>query len=265
MTFHLENLNVEFISLVKSPANRKKILLKDKNARTFEIVKTDSELKRVYGIVYSPDEEDSQGDMADAGTIRKAADEFMKHGRANNVDKDHDFVAKDAFVAESWIIRKGDPMFGDESDGAWAVGIQITSEGLWKAAKDGEITGLSLAGSGSRVQKDDEPPGWFKKFFTKTEGKGEMDEEQSKELTEAIHALTAAVESTKKPEQEEEEPAGDSEEKPVEKADSFAEILEELEAARKKDMEEVQKMIADIAKKGRTDAGSTPGIESEMV
>jgi hypothetical protein len=281
MAYQLKELSVEFISLVKSPANRKGLVLKGRDARTFEIKKTDAKLKRAYGVVYAPDEEDAQGDSADAETIRKAADEFMKDGRLKNVDSDHDFVPKGAFVAESWIVRKGDPTFSGESEGAWAVGIQITDDALWKGLESGEYTGISLAGNGRRVKKeDDEPPGWFRRFLAKAGRKaddGETGEdvekmedemkEQFDEIKAAIAELKAAL--AKRPEGEE-EPEEEGVQKSGETVAALAKQVEELKAevskARTDAADEMKKLLAEALAKGRGEtAGPGQSVESEMV
>lgn len=144
----LENLAVHFISLVKRPANGRGVVLKcAAGAHAVRLTKADGRLKRLYGIVYAPDEMDAQGDWADAETIRKAADTWMQEGRARYVDREHEFEPVPAFVAESWIIRSGDPLFPTEREGAWAVGIQIEDAALWDAIEAGEVEGISLAGT----------------------------------------------------------------------------------------------------------------------
>lgn len=150
----ITDLDVQFISLVKRPANGRGIVLRGATsaAREFAIAKADPVLKRVYGIVYAPDSVDAQGDWTDAETIRKAADGWMRYGRAPNVDMEHDFQPLPAFVAESWLVKSGDPLFPDETPGAWAVGIQIEDAQLWDAIEAGEVEGLSLAGT-ARLEK----------------------------------------------------------------------------------------------------------------
>lgn len=175
----LKDLSVSYLSLVASPATGKKLALKSakgERAQTFAIVKTDDEMMRAYGIVYAPDQEDAHGDSADAATIRKAQAEFMREGRLQNVDTEHSFIAEMAFVAESWLVRKGDPMFPAEPQGAWAVGIQIGDPDLWRQLKSGELTGISLAGI-ARVEPDPvgqniytektaaDAPGWVERLI----------------------------------------------------------------------------------------------------
>lgn len=149
----LKNISVQFISLVRKGANQKTIIWKSGDGdppRSWqvEIAKTDEDKRLVFGIVYSPGEVDSQGDMTDAAEIEKAAYDFLKASRTGDgVDKDHTFTPESgAFVAESWLVRKGDPVFQDQPEGSWGVAIKVDDDVLWDAVKKGEIGGLSMGG-----------------------------------------------------------------------------------------------------------------------
>lgn len=148
----LKKIDVNFISLVDKGANRKKLIFKSLPGtlplfeKTLLIKKYDEEQRIVFCIVYSPDEADTQGDIASADVIKDAAYNFMRAARTNNVDKQHDFIPDEGFVAESWIVKENDSIFPDEPAGSWAVGIKVENEETWQAVKKGEITGLSLAG-----------------------------------------------------------------------------------------------------------------------
>lgn len=121
----LKDLSVSFLSLVARPATGKTLTLKSakpgERVGTFEIVKTDDERMMAFGIVYAPDQVDSHGDSADATTIRRAAYEFMREGRLRNVDQEHSFSPEMAYVAESWLVRKGDELFptSRKAHGRW--------------------------------------------------------------------------------------------------------------------------------------------------
>lgn len=184
----ITDLDVQFISLVKRPANGRGILLRGATsaAREFAIVKADPVLKRVYGIVYAPDSVDAQGDWTDAETIRKAADAWMQSGRSRNVDAEHDFTPLPAFVAESWLVKSGEPLFPDEKPGAWAVGIQIEDAALWDAIEAGEVEGLSLAGT-ARLEKMARR---IKTFFTRKET--EMDVDDIKRIVKEVLSETVS-------------------------------------------------------------------------
>lgn len=165
----LTDLSVSFISLVDVPATGKGLVLKaakpGERANAFEIIKMDDERMVAYGIVYSPDQKDSHGDFADADTIRRAAYHFLRDARTQAVDRQHSFNEESAYVAESWIVQKGDARFPDEPAGSWAVGIQIGDPDLWKQLKSGDLTGISLAGT-ARVEAEpsDDPKRFLEKL-----------------------------------------------------------------------------------------------------
>jgi len=165
----LTDISITHISLVKAGANGKQVIYKSAaNDGNYEsmisIKKTDEEKGVIYGIVYAPDQVDSQGDFATKEEIEKAAYDFMKSLNANNVDVEHSFRSEAAFVAESWIVKSNDPTFPNEPEGSWAVAIKLEDESLKQLAKSGEIGGISMAGVAQRhpVEKSD---GSLKKLF----------------------------------------------------------------------------------------------------
>lgn len=178
MPNELSDIDVLFVSLVHKGANQKQIIWKSARA-TEEAVelkhitfkKIDDDKQMVYGIVYAPEEVDTDGDFATAEEIEKAAYNFMRHRRTDKVDQQHDYNPDEGFVAESWILKSGDPVFPEEPVGAWAVGIKVENSETWALVKSGEITGLSMAGEANRteVEKIDEPGlfGRMAQFFQK--------------------------------------------------------------------------------------------------
>jgi hypothetical protein len=152
----LKSVDVTFISLVDKGANQKTIIYKQANKpanapadnyqKTISIKKTDEEQHLVYGIVYSPDEVDTEGDFTNADVIKEMAHNFMKNLKITNVDKQHDFQADEGAVVESWLIKANDPTFPNDPEGSWAVAIKVVKEDTWTKIKSGEITGLSMAG-----------------------------------------------------------------------------------------------------------------------
>lgn len=165
MATELRDMKVDFLSLVSKGANGKKVIWKSgddrpEGAELFETplkkIRKSDEKRMVYGIVYSPDEVDSQGEFAKRGEIEKAAYGFMKGLRLLNVDAQHDFDPKAAFVAESWITKGVDPLFPDDPEGSWAVGIRVEDEALWDGVKKGDLGGLSMAGYAAKIRKGEE-------------------------------------------------------------------------------------------------------------
>jgi hypothetical protein len=167
MAKKLKNIKINWLSLVKKGANQRHVLLKfaDGEApelRAIPFAKVDDEKKLVYGVVYAPDSVDAHGDFTTKDEIEKASQDFMKSMKNLNVDKDHSFKSEHAFVAESWIIRKGDPLFPGEPEGSWAVAIKIEDQELWKSLKDNGYTGLSMAGTAEKI---DDQEGLLKKAY----------------------------------------------------------------------------------------------------
>ena len=196
----LKNINVSIISLVDKGANLKQILFKSKDSpeiptysTQIKILKTDPAKRMVYGIVYSPEETDSQGDIASAEEIEKASQVFMKNGRTNQVDKQHDGNPDEGFIAENWITREGDALFKDSApEGSWAVGIKVEDNDTWSEVEKGEITGLSLAGSAQTKDLENETPGLFKSILDKIRKGLFADKVKSVELRRKGYAIIDA-------------------------------------------------------------------------
>lgn len=194
MAKRLKDIKITHISLVKAGANGKSFIYKGENEYfcDVQIVKSDEEKGVVYGIVYSPDEIDSQGDSATKEEIEKAAFLFMKNLNINNVDKNHDFKPEGAFVCESWIVKSGDPLFGEEKVGSWAVGIKLESDDLKTAVKKGELRALSMAGSATKEDLNDDS--LFKSFLKGFESifknlKNERDDVKENEVMQVAKGL----------------------------------------------------------------------------
>lgn len=142
---------MQFISLVKHPANRRPIIYKSAEGQfemDIRIIKTDKLKKFIYGVVYEPNAVDTQDDSAGAPLIQNTAHEFLKMGLVNMVDEQHDFEPGKGKIVESFILRGEDPNFPNVNKGAWCVVIE-PDESVIEAIERGDIGGLSLAGQGS--------------------------------------------------------------------------------------------------------------------
>ncbi|OUT11079.1 hypothetical protein B9N62_07020 [Campylobacter concisus] len=213
MAREITDMQIKLISLVSAGANNKKIIYKNENFNELlrvDFKKSDAEQGVVYGIVYAPDEVDTQGDFANADEIKRAAYNFMKRSDLSYcIDVNHNFNIADAYICESWIVKSKDKFFNEE--GAWAVGIKIEDEELREMIKNGTITGLSMYGSGVIKAQDKteiEKNGFLsalKEFFGSNEIKKEthkgetMDENRVAELVKAgISANDARLETLEK-------------------------------------------------------------------
>lgn len=102
------------------------------------------EERLVYGEVYAPNRGDADKEFMDSATIKKMAHDFIRNLLANNVDVQHDNKTMGGVsVVESFIARKGDPDFIEDS---WVVGVNIDNDQIWAKVKKGEINGFSLEG-----------------------------------------------------------------------------------------------------------------------
>jgi len=113
------------------------------------IIKTARDQQIVYGVVSEPGVEDLQGDILSESEIRKACHKFMQTGQ--RIGKEHQGPAK-ASIIESYIAPtdfkcNGQPV----RKGSWNMAVKVHDKGLWQAVKKGEITGFSIAGTGSRT------------------------------------------------------------------------------------------------------------------
>ena len=81
-------------------------------------------------------------------TIEKLAHEYLMNGRMYSVTTDHEDMADDIVLVESWIkASKNDKSveYGlDVPDGTWLVAMKCTNEDVWKRVKSGELRGFSI-------------------------------------------------------------------------------------------------------------------------
>lgn len=113
----------------------------------------------VYGEVYAPDRPDAQGEYMTREHIRKMAHNFIRSGRADQIDVMHgNKIVKGSSVVESFVADDDDTRF---IPGAWVVGVHVSDPGLWADIKKGEINGFSMEALVTRHEQDvdvDFPP-----------------------------------------------------------------------------------------------------------
>lgn len=207
----IRNLDVQFISLVGKAANKRTVVYKGQKGepgstadgaqaidRIIDIRKVDQEKRLVYGIVYAPDELDTEQHTMTAAEIEKAAHAFMAAGRTGQVDKDHDEDPDEGFVVESYLISKGDLRFPNDPEGSWAVVIKVTSDDTWNEVKKGDISGISMQGTCNLV--DTAKKGLFDRFtraiksMRESVSKDFNDKMKVKHITSGAWTLANAIE-----------------------------------------------------------------------
>ena len=153
---------VKFISLVPRGANQLSTLYKsDTSDETYFDLKTivkgfDDEKGELTAVVYAPELRDSQGDVASAEVIKDAMYRAAQSGFDIDIRHDGKAVPRErAYVAESFIIQKGDPRFVGLKDysgkpvdptGGWGVVFKIEDQALRTLYKSGEWNGVSMGG-----------------------------------------------------------------------------------------------------------------------
>lgn len=80
--------------------------------------------------------------------VEKMAHQYMEEGRLWSFTENHDSIADDTVVIESWVkMGKNDKSVElgiDVPDGTWMMGVHITNDELWSKVKNGELKGFSI-------------------------------------------------------------------------------------------------------------------------
>lgn len=104
----------------------------------------------VYGVVSEPGTVDLQGDRLSESEIRKACHKFMM--TSQKIGKEHNGEAK-ADIIESYIAPVDFRCGGQHvRKGSWVMAVKIHDPAVWRDVKKGEITGFSIAGTGTRTE-----------------------------------------------------------------------------------------------------------------
>jgi hypothetical protein len=114
-----------------------------------EIVKAEKRL--VTGLVLQPEVVDGQGDIMSADVIAQAAFDWLaRFGKKTKLGLQHESFMKNETrftLAESYVapmeFAMGTKMI---KAGTWLMTVKVLDDELWKAVKDGKITGFSIGG-----------------------------------------------------------------------------------------------------------------------
>lgn len=165
--------NIKFVSLCPRGVNRMPVIYKaesgDNGTLDMDMLFKGDEIEKgeLLGAVYVPEVTDSQGDVASADVIKDMMYDAAKNGL--NIDIRHNekpLLKSQAFIAESFIIQKGDPRFSGFKDydgkpvdvtGGWGVVMKIEDKELRQKYKNGEWNGVSMGGTAQvKAEKSDE-------------------------------------------------------------------------------------------------------------
>lgn len=161
-TKRIKKANIKFVSLVPRGKNRLQVIYKADG--TFELptlVKASEQFDEngeLLAVVYPVGKPDTDGHWADAEAVRGMAHSHARNGLALDIHHNGKPLTKEqAYVAESFVIQKGDQRFegwkdyeGNPADvtGGWAQLIKVEDPILRKAYRDGGWAGVSLYGHG---------------------------------------------------------------------------------------------------------------------
>lgn len=113
----------------------------------------DSEERIVVGIVYEPDEEDTQGDWATPEEIRKAAYSFMESEQLFKIN--HADEAPSIHVLETFLVPVDYEIEGEKvKKGSWMMVSRVLDDDIWEGIKEGTYTGYSMAGEALRIESE---------------------------------------------------------------------------------------------------------------
>ncbi len=127
----------------------KKSMSKKKEGTIFKIIKIDKVKRLAGGIVYEPNTEDTQGDLASKEEIEKMMHAFMKRYatdtkriKINHKGKRYFFPIIEAFIPEKDIVKGGETI----SAGAFWLMIHISNDKIWDMVESKELEGFSMGG-----------------------------------------------------------------------------------------------------------------------
>lgn len=156
----MTEVKIKFISLVTKAANKKKFAIIKSENGTIEIdsfiFKQDEDKRLITSIVYEPDVKDTQGDYMTAEDIEKAAHDFMTT-YGEGADIQHDDKKANVDIVESWVA-KTDTTIGGQfiKKGTWVATAKVNDDEIWDAVKKGRITGFSMGGLATKINKNDD-------------------------------------------------------------------------------------------------------------
>lgn len=143
------------ISMVESPAIESDFvaLSKEEEKRVFL---ESNERHMVYGAALIPDKDiyRNNGEQEfyisfTKESIEKMSQDFMKNYRQNEVTLDHEEMANDITITESWLVEdpykdKANALGINVPKGTWMVGMKVNQIDVWERVKSGELKGFSV-------------------------------------------------------------------------------------------------------------------------
>ena len=143
------------ISLVEAPAIESEFVALAK-ADEKQVFLESNERHMVYGAalisdmdIYRNDGEHEYYISFSKESIEKMSQDFMKEYRQYEVKTDHEDVANEVCVVESWLVSdaykdKSNALNISVPEGTWMVGMKVNNIETWDRIKAGELKGFSV-------------------------------------------------------------------------------------------------------------------------
>ena len=154
-----EELTIDAISLVTSPAIEQDFVFMGKEKNNLTLAKIDEEKRMLVSPALIPNKQifryDANTDSNyyvyfSKDTVRQASELYLKHNNHHKATYQHEDRVSGVLTVESWI-KEGEQdkskLFGfNLPDGTWFVKMKIENDEMWSKIKDGELKGLSIEG-----------------------------------------------------------------------------------------------------------------------
>ena len=143
------------ISMVESPAIESDFVALSKEEEVKVFLESE-ERHMVYGAALIPDKDiyRNNGEQEfyisfTKESIEKMSQDFMKNYRQNEVTLDHEEMANDITITESWLVEdpykdKANALGINVPQGTWMVGMKVNQIDVWERVKTGELKGFSV-------------------------------------------------------------------------------------------------------------------------
>ena len=154
-----EELTIDAISLVTSPAIEQDFVFMGKEKNNLTLAKIDEEKRMLVSPAlipnkqifrYDPNTDSDYYVYFSKDTVKQAAELYLKHNNHHKATYQHEERVSGVLTIESWI-KEGDmdksKMYGyDLPNGTWFVKMKIENDEMWEKIKGGELRGLSIEG-----------------------------------------------------------------------------------------------------------------------
>ena len=145
------------ISMVEAPAIESDfVALSKEEEDKVQVFLESNEKHMVYGAALIPDKDiyRNNGEQEfyisfTKESIEKMSQDFMKEYRQHEVKTDHEDVANEVCVVESWLVEdsykdKANALGINVPEGTWMVGMKVNNIETWERVKSGELKGFSV-------------------------------------------------------------------------------------------------------------------------